>query len=158
MLNEIQAIQNPALGSVLIWKFSQGYSPKESALDGVPLPLAFFVLPLLLHEETRDQLAATKAGLHKFEEKYRDQYDLLFAIQGRALAMRDLSRKSISTGVACGLLTLVPSDAVIWPADIQPPKNLPSSVQGLLRISERLGTWSKQVSLFELTKTLHLEL
>lgn len=158
MLNEIQAIQNPALGSAIIWKFSQGYCPKDSALEGVPLALAFIVLPMLLHEATRDQIASTNAGLFKFTDKYRDKYDLLFSIQDRILAMRELSRKSISMGISSGLLTLVPNDGALWPADVKQPKNLTNSIQSLLKNAEKLGCWSRQVSLFELTKTLHLEL
>jgi Family of unknown function (DUF6521) len=157
MLNDIQSIQNPGLGAALIWKFSQGYAPKESALEGVPFLLAFIVLPLILHKGTRSNISATQAGLYKFEEKYHDKYDLLFAIHDRALAMRELSRKSISTGIATGLLTLVPAEGVIWPNDLPDPKNLPPSITALLKAAKKLGSWARQVSLFELTKTLHLD-
>ena len=119
-------------------------------------PSSFIVLPLLLHEETRKEISSTRAGIYRFEEKYKEKYDLLYAIRNRVVAMRELSRSSIATGIASKLLTLVPDDGVIWPSNIPRPRNVSSSVNELFKAAEKLGSWAHQVSLFELSKTLHL--
>ena len=48
---EVRAIQNPALGSVLIWRAASSYQKNHPAGSFLPLPLSFIVLPILLHEE-----------------------------------------------------------------------------------------------------------
>jgi hypothetical protein len=158
MLNEIQATQNPALGASLIWRFACGYCEPENATEGVFLPLIFLVLPMLLHEETRNEISSTRAGLHKFEEKYKDKYDVLLSIQDRALAMRELSRKSLAIAIASGLITLVPDDGTVWPERKAPPSDLAASTRELLKSAEKIGNWAREVSLFELTRILRMEL
>ncbi len=51
ILNEVQAMQNPALGAALLWRFACGFTP-ESSPNGTPLPLAFVVLPLAFHAKS----------------------------------------------------------------------------------------------------------
>ena len=157
MLSEVQAIQNPALGAGLIWRFACGYCPPDSATDGVPFPLMFVVLPLLLNEDTQSEISSTRAGIYKFEEKYKDKYDLLYSIQGRAGAMRDLSMRSLSIGIATGLLTLVPENGDVWPNNVSAPRSAIQTVSDMLKSAEKLGGWARDVSLFELARTLHLE-
>jgi hypothetical protein len=157
MLSEVQAIQNPALGAALIWRFSSGYCPADAAQEGVPFSLVFVVLPLILNEGIRTQISGTKAGLYKLEEKYKDRYDLLYSIQSRVLAMRELSRRSLQIGIASGLLTLVAEDGAVWPSRLALPNDSDQSLSDLFRAAEKLGTWARQVSLFEFSRTLHIE-
>lgn len=158
LLNEIQAMQNPALGAALLWRFTCGYSP-DSSPTGTPLPLAFVVLPLAFHARSLEEVAGTQAGsgLRKFEEKFRDRGDLLLAIQPRMLAMRDLSMRSLRIGLRAGLLTLVPSEAVLWPRSRSAPPADSKSVTELLRSAEKLGTWCQSLTLFEVAGILKVE-
>ena len=118
ILNEVQAMQNPALGAALLWRFVCGFSP-ESSPNGTPLPLAFVVLPLTFHAKSAEKVSGTlvASGLRKFESKFSDddRGDVLLALQPRMLAMRDLSLRSLRIAIRTGLVTLVPKEAVLWP-------------------------------------------
>lgn len=158
LLNEVHAIQNPALGAALLWRFSCGFSP-ESSEKGTPLPLVFMVLPLVFHARSLKGVTETQAcsGLRKFEEKFRDHGDLLLAIQPRMLAMRELSLRSLRIGLRTGLLTLIPNEAVLWPRSHAPvPADYIAGIN-LLKSAEKLGVWCKDLTLFEITGILKVE-
>lgn len=161
ILNEVQAMQNPALGAALLWRFACGFSP-ESSPDGTPLPLAFVVLPLTFHARSAEKLSGTLAGsgLRKFESKFSDddRGDVLLALQPRMLAMRDLSLRSVRIAIRTGLLTLVPREAVLWPRARSAPPADAKAVGDLLRSAEKLGAWCRDVSLFEVTGLLKVEI
>lgn len=159
LLNEIQAMQNPALGAALLWRFVCGFSP-DSSTKGTPLPLAFIVLPLAFHARSFEEVAGTQSGsgLRKFEEKFRDCGDLLLAIQPRMLAMRDLSLRSLRIGLRAGLMTLVPSEAVLWPRSHASAPAERKSVVDLLKSAEKFGAWCRDLTLFEVAGILKVEL
>jgi len=56
---EIRAIQNPAIGATLIAVAVRGYREASDVHAGMPLPLAFLVLPIVLHAETYRFVAST---------------------------------------------------------------------------------------------------
>lgn len=161
ILNEVQAMQNPALGAVLLWRFACGFSPASSP-NGTPLPLAFVVLPLTLHARSSEKVAGTRpaSGLRKFEAKFSDddRGDILLALQPRTLAMRDLSLRSLRIAIRSGLLTLVPKEAVLWPRSRFAAPAVAKPVVDLLKSAEKLGTWCRDVSLFEFTGLLKVEI
>jgi len=148
---------NSALGAALIWRFARGYCPPDTSINGVPLMLAYTVLPLMFNEDTRSKIISTQSSVYKFEEKYKDKYDLLYLIQGRAMGMRDLTRRSICIGISSGLLNLVPEDGSIYPIYQPVPRSVTRSAKELLKAAEKLGEWAKQFSLFEFSRTLHLD-
>jgi len=158
LLNEVQAVQNPALGAALIWRFVCGYSPASRAM-ATPLPLAFIVLPLAFHARSIEEVRGTQAGsgLRKFEAKFSDRGDLLLAIQPRMLAMRDLSLRSLRIGLRAGLLTLVPTEAALWPRSHAPAPSEVKVVSDLLDSAEKLGLWCRDLTLFEIAGILKVE-
>ena len=109
---EVRAIQNPALGSILIWRAASGYQKTHLTSDFMPLPLAFLVLPILYHEETASLVTTTRtaSGLRKLTEKFRSaeesKTDLLLAVGGRATAMRELSWESLRLAFSSNILAL----------------------------------------------------
>lgn len=159
VLSEVQAMQNPALGSVLVWRFTCGYSPEGSA-DGAPLPLTFLVLPLVLHARTVAEITATQtgSGLRKLEEKFKDRSDLLHSVQSRVMAMRRLSLRSLRIALRAGLITLVPSGATAWPRTRSQAPGMSKPVTELAKASEKLGAWCASLTMFEVLKTLRVEL
>jgi hypothetical protein len=158
ILNEVQAMQNPALGAVLLWRFVCGYSPDSSPV-GTPLVLAFIVLPLALHARSSGEIAGTQAmsGLRKFEEKFRDRSDVLLSIHPRMIAQRDLSLRSLRIGLRAGLLTLVPSEAILWPRTRAAGPTESKATGELLKSAEKFGTWCRNLSLFEVSGLLKVE-
>ncbi len=109
---EVGAIQNPSLGSVLIWRATSSYQKRHPTSDFMPLPLAFLVLPILYHEQTASLVTTTRAasGLHKLTEKFRSaeesKTDLLLAVGGRATAMRELSWESLGLALSSNILAV----------------------------------------------------
>jgi hypothetical protein len=158
LLNEVQAIQNPALGAALLWRFVCGFSPNSST-KGTPLSLAFIVLPLAFHARSLQEVAGTQSGsgLRKFEEKFRDRGDLLLAIQPRMLAMRELSLRSLRIGLRAGLLTLILSEAVLWPRSHASAPAEGKAIVDLLKSAEKLGAWCAALTLFEVAGILKVE-
>lgn len=161
ILNEVQAMQNPALGAALLWRFVCGFSP-ESSPNGTPLPLAFVVLPLTFHAKSAEKVSGTlvASGLRKFESKFSDddRGDVLLALQPRMLAMRDLSLRSLRIAIRTGLVTLVPKDAVLWPRFRSAPPTDAKPVGDLLKSAEKLGSWCRELSLFEVTGLFKVEI
>lgn len=159
LVSEIQAVQNPALGAALMWRFTCGFSPKTAGV-GTPLPLLFVVQPIVLHQRSMERIAGTQArsGLRKFEEKFGGSSDVLLALQPRMLAMRELSLRSFRIGLRSGLLTLVPGDGVVWPRTyaLRPAEG--EGVSDLLKAAEKLGVWCSELSLFEVAGILKLGL
>lgn len=159
ILSEVQAMQNPPLGATLIWRFACGYAPQYDAHDGVPLPLAFVVLPVVLHERTRMEVTSTRvsSGVRKFEEKFRDRGDMLFAINQRAISMRGLTLHSVRQALASGLLTLDSERGSLWPRSYSNPPIDAKSVLELLGAAEKLGNWCRSLSVYEISGILRVE-
>ncbi|MGV0127803.1 three component ABC system middle component [Burkholderia gladioli] len=160
LLDEIDAIQNPGLGAALIWRTVCGYYGSSNKTEGCPAVLAFLVLPVIFNEDLREVITKTfkSSGIRKFESKFVKQIDLLFSIQERADAMRDLSRRSLALSLSTGLLTLSTESALLWPRSTTFTRALPSEVLTLASAAEKLGMWAQQTSLRELTYSLRLEL
>jgi hypothetical protein len=87
-LTELEIVQNPALGAYVLWRFGVGFQSE----DGRPaaLPLAFLVLPLLLHQPTLKMIKSTQkaSGLALFAAKLGQERENLLAVHERALALR----------------------------------------------------------------------
>ncbi|MBL9149860.1 MAG: hypothetical protein JNM94_14305 [Phycisphaerae bacterium] len=151
-------MQNPALGAALIWRFVCGFTPNSSA-TGTPLPLAFIVLPIALHTRTLERVTSTKSesGLRKLEEKFSAHGDLVLAIQSRMLAMRQLSLRSVRIGLWSGLMTLVPSEGVLWPRSRAAAPPGEKATRELLKSAEKLGAWCRPLTLFEVSGILKVE-
>lgn len=105
-LSEIEIIQNPALGAYTLWRFGLGFQSE----DGRPavFPLAFLVLPVVLHRSTLGIISSTQraSGLALFAAKLGQERENLLAVHERALALRLLTLQSISVGINERLLTL----------------------------------------------------
>jgi hypothetical protein len=60
-LNEFEIVQNPALGAYAIWRFGLGFQSEEGR--PAALPLAFLILPLVLHRPTLEMINSTRKAL-----------------------------------------------------------------------------------------------
>lgn len=160
LLDEFDAIQNPALGAILIWRAVCGYYSESSNVDAAPATLAFIVLPLVFNEDLREVIGKTfkSSGIRKFESKFQKQVDLLFSIQERADAMLDLSRRSLAISISSGLVTLTPATATLSPRTKTMPAAQTLGISELTSAAEKIGIWAQQISLRELCSALRLEL
>jgi len=98
---ETRNVQNPALGGMLLWRFTIGYEEASKVKAPTPLPLLFIVLPMVYHKETADLISSTlkASGLrnyvNKFSETKTSKSDLVYATYDRAIKMRGLSLESL---------------------------------------------------------------
>jgi hypothetical protein len=156
-LSEIEIVQNPALCAFALWRFGLGFQCE----DGRPaiLPLAFLVLPLVLHRTTLEMINSTRraSGLALFAAKLGERRELLFAVHERALALRHLTLQSIGMGVASGLLTL-DYDATTLRANAPKPDaskpKLPERVRSFSAAADKIGYWFSKVTLNQVALTL----
>jgi|SRR5579859_3546897 len=158
---ETRAIQNPALGATLIAAAARGYSEASGVHAGMPVPLAFLVLPIVLHAATHRLVAGTlkKSGLRYFADKFGQsknaQSDLLLAIQRRALAMRPTTFEALDVMLHSGIAVLDYKKAELSPTDtFSKVLNAIQAERELYAESEKLGHWFGLLSPFELTTIL----
>jgi hypothetical protein len=155
---EVRAIQNPGLGSILIWRSVSRYQQTHEIRGFMPLPLAFLVLPMLFHEETALVVASTKtsSGLRKLTEKFRSaeesKTDLLLSVGSRAAEMRTLSWEAIRLGVSSNLIVLNTREGNLMSlTETSLVAGVPFQVRPLLANAEKLGAWFAGLSLYEIS-------
>ena len=160
---ELRAVQNPGLGAMLLWRCCSAYTATNSRGEPVPLPLLFFVLPILLHRETAELVTSTRldSGLRKCVEKFQlaaqNKTDLLLAIGPRARAMRELTSQSLGIAILSRLVAIDdPKGTVFSLSDTPAVAGIPASVRRLLGGAEKLGSWFGQLSLYEITVLLQV--
>lgn len=161
---EVRAVQNPALGAMLLWRCCVGYSSAHERAQSAPLPLLFLILPMLLHKDTAELVMSTQraSGLRKFVEKFQlaaqSKTDLLLAIGPRAQAMRKLTGDSLGLAVVSNLVTVDRDGRVMAVSETPAAAGIPLSIRPLLGAAEKLGTWFAQVSDYETALLLQVTL
>ena len=160
-LTELDIVQNPAVGAYLMWQFALGY--QENGADAVPVPLAFLVLPMLLHRQTFDEVASTRkaSGLPLFTAKFDKEREILMGIHGRAIQLRPLSLQSIGVAATSKLVRIDYESAQIhgYPLDlldVAKPK-LPERLKGFASAADKLGYWFSKLSLAQVASTLKVD-
>jgi hypothetical protein len=156
LTRELDAIQNPALGAMLIWRFVAGFDTGSTTGAGAPLPYAFLPLPMLMHEETAALLleTRTRSGIRKFTEKFMSskeaKSDLLLVLNNRMAQMRPLSLRSIHIALGSSHVGVDLQHALLFPLSRTAPRTgIPEDVRPLLSAAERLGVWLSGLTLYE---------
>lgn len=159
--HEVWDMQNPALGAALLWRFVMAH--KEGAPPGVDcaLPLAFLVLPVVLHEESAELLRGTqrRSGLRVFAGKFRATpgvgVDALMGLQRRAVDMRAVSMSALQLAMSAALLRCELDTATVRVARVRAmPTGWPTEVRRLGGLAEKFGRWCGELSLYEVASTL----
>lgn len=160
-LSELDVVQNPAIGSFLIWHFALGY--QEDGAEAVPLPLAFLVLPVLLHCPTFDAVASTRksSGLPLFAAKFEKEREMLMELHGRALQLRPLSLQSISVAVTSRLVKIDYENAALhgYSLDLLGAKKpaIPERLKGFAGAADKLGYWFSKLGIPQIASTLRID-
>jgi hypothetical protein len=159
-LSEIEIVQNPALGAYAIWRFGLGFQSEDSR--PAAFPLAFLVLPLVLHRPTLGIITSTQraSGLALFAAKLGQERENLLAVHERALVLRQLTLQSIAMGVAERLLTLDYVSATIrsnTPETTVRKPTLPERIRGFSGAAEKVGYWFSKLGLHQVASTLAVE-
>jgi hypothetical protein len=137
-------VQNEALGAYALWRFGLGFQERDG--HAVTLPLAFLLLPLVLHAPTLAVVLGTQkaSGLHLFAGKIGEQREDLLAVHDRALALRQLTLSSLMVAEQSGLVRIEPSTATVRAFsphhELQAPA-LPERIRRIAPASEKIGYW-----------------
>lgn len=159
-LSEIEIIQNPALGSYLLWCYGTGYQ------EGRDLPssalLGFLVLPLILHKTTSKLVSSTRkgSGLSLFAAKFSEAREDLLAVQARAAALRPLTLQSLAVGTSARLLTIDYAAATIRANRLDEgasAPNLPERLRPLAAAAEKVGHWFAAAGAHQVAATLRVD-
>ena len=77
LTQETRCVQNSALGAVLLWRYTSGWTKHNKTSAHPPLQLLFIVLPILFHRETLTILKSTNrpSKLLKNSAKWDPQID-----------------------------------------------------------------------------------
>lgn len=154
-LSELERVYNPVLGAYLVWRTTQGHFTEAS--QGLLLPLAYLILPIALHGQSRDALTRTNlgSGLSLFAAKLGNKQEDLLAIHERVHALRSLSHASITAAAMTNMLYLDPAAAKLLPLDIKPPTPPPNIVK-LGNSCEKLGMWLSRMPVEQVASTLRV--
>ncbi|MGF6572514.1 hypothetical protein SAMN05443245_4669 [Paraburkholderia fungorum] len=157
MLNkEMWEVQNPGLGAALIWQFGRAFASQSE--DAVPLPYAFFVIPLLYNKSTLEVVVRTNKGLRKIDEKLNNDESISTTAQMNVLSMRNLSSESLGIALRAGLLSVQTEEATFRCRVKEPPVLEGKMPKELMKAAEKLGRWAAGVSLREFCFVFRLEL
>lgn len=156
-LSEAAIVQNESLGAYAIWRFGLGFQERDG--HTVSLPLAFLLLPLVLHAPTLAMVLGTQkaSGLHLFAGKLGEQREDLLAVHGRALALRQLTLGSLMVAEQSRLVRIEPSTATVRAFSphhgLQAP-SLPERIRRIAPACEKIGYWFACLSDQQVAHTL----
>ncbi|MDF7822548.1 DUF6521 family protein [Pontiellaceae bacterium B12227] len=140
VLFEQQVVQNSGLGAETLWHaVSEAYEVKNR-VEGMPLLLAFIVLPLAFHKRSANALASkVKPGaLYKAVASDRE---ITLGLQERMQALSGRTLQSLSIGFSTGLLLLDSgAEPQLIPGRKSPPTvHVTEEVKTLLSAAKRIG-------------------
>lgn len=156
-LNELEKVQNSALGAYCLWQFGLAY--QDEAPNAPHLPLHFLVLPLLFHHTSLDHLVSTRSssGLALFAAKLGDRQEDLLAVHERVRALRELTLASIGLAVSRGICTLDDTTASLRSNTVSTKKlDVPERLKPLTAGSKKLGVWFARLELAQIALVLRV--
>lgn len=158
-LSEAAIVQNEALGAYALWRFGLGFQERDG--HAATLPLAFLLLPLVLHGPTLAMVLATykASGLHLFAGKLGEQREDLIAVHSRSLTLRHLTLRSLMFAEQARLIRIEPAAATLWsysPHDGMAAPSLPERIRRLGPACERVGYWFAGLPEQQIARTLKI--
>lgn len=137
---EEQSLFNPAFGGLLIRTVCKAYTGDGSVL--MPLPLAFLLLPIILHERMRATLPTLKTLFATWAANHPEE---IAGFGDRAQGMTDVTREAIQFGCAQQWLAVSSAGLGAGPAKLRPdPPRLPTDtddVRACYEAARFLGRW-----------------
>lgn len=94
---------NPAFCCTLLTAACAGY--QEAPGRNLPFPVAFMVLPIVLHKQTRQSLPPTTRS--SFPAWIQDNASLKIQFQERLVSLKPHTREAILLGISTGWLELI---------------------------------------------------
>jgi len=123
---EVANLLNPAFCAILLSDAISGYGTEDQA--GMPYPLAFLVLPLVLHQPTRDAFPRTvRTRMHVW---LQDRPQLRVGFAGRVRSLVPYTKEALQFAMGTDIVRINDSGALIpgvaqigdsnWSSDAEP--------------------------------------
>lgn len=123
---EVASLLNPAFCSILLMDAMAGFQVEKN--DGLPYPISFLVLPLVLHKQTREAFPTKRSTkMHVWVQK-NPEFRIGFA--GRVRQLVPFTKEAIAFGINAGTFSLTDQAALkvlksdtaktIWPDEEEP--------------------------------------
>ena len=161
LAKEAWLINNPALGSYLIWTFSlECYNNTQQPIHPSKI---FCLFPFIYYLNTRDILSCTNfsSNLHAYIAKFYTTKacgtDIALSIHARVDAQKEKTLESLITAFDCGLLMIDINSGLIIPnTRIKPVarNELDKEIKDLYDSSRKLGKWFSNMNTEEITRTI----
>lgn len=106
---DVAYLFNPAFCTALLNRIASGYQGDTER--GLPYPLAFVALPLILHPTSADLLPSTSRS--KFHGWLQENPQVIFGFSDRARAMAPIVREAVSFGLRYDIYQLGAQHALV---------------------------------------------
>jgi len=157
VLFEQRVIQNTGLAAEALWHAVQEAHAAKGRAEGVPLPLAFLVLPLTFHQRTAEILAAKAQSGAIFKAVSEDR-EITVGLQSRMQAMSERTWQALSIAFHAGLLQLDQDrERQLLPGRKSPPVvHSTHDVKTVLNAAKRVGRAFAEMSVVQLSTHLNI--
>lgn len=157
VLFEQRVIQNTGLAAETIWQAVYEAYETKGRTEGVPLPMAFLVLPLTFHQRTA-RVLAKKTQPGALYKALADDREITVDLQRRMQAMSERTFQALSIGFHTGLLRLDqdPERQLIPGKRTQPVAHVTDEVNTIMKAAKRVGRAFAEMSLEQLC--IHLRI
>lgn len=139
--HEFDAVQNPALGALLLWTFVAEYFKAKGENEGPTLPHMMLVLPILFNKDFVENIykRKIKGGLYN---ALNEDMTLFAGVQNRIQAMNELTLRSINFCCSAKIVLLDKKSYEFIPvrSKVQDYKHN-ESIHKMLAAAKRLGNW-----------------
>jgi hypothetical protein len=121
---EIANLFNPAFCALLLREGAVGFAQREPT--GIPYPLLFVLLPIVLHRATREKLpSSTATKMHPWIEEHQEAK---IGFSQRCSAVSAFTREAVIFALGSGLVSISPNATIqaapsfrlkrlTWPTD-----------------------------------------
>ena len=153
-LFELDLVQNTGLASEIIVATAVAYYKEKNAINGLPFPLSFLVLPLLFHRRTVDVIKKRK-GSGVLYKVIKEDKEILVGLQSRMESLFDRTLSAYSLAISANVLTIDLETVELIPLiPIIPKSALPitGSARDIFIAASRLGKAFAEHSVEEIIK------
>lgn len=158
ILFEQKIVQNPGLGAEALWyAVHEAYEGKDRT-EGMPLFLAFIVLPLAFHRRSANALAS-KAKPGALYKAVAGDREITLGLQERMQALSERTLQSLSVAFSTGLLLLDHDEAPqLIPGRKSPPVvHVTEEVKTLLAAAKRIGQATAELPPAQIATHLNIQ-
>lgn len=157
VLFEQQIVQNPALGAEALWYAVNEAYRENNRTGGMPLFMAFIVLPLTFHRRSARELAS-KARPGALYKALASNREITIGLQRRMEALSERTLQSLSVAFSTGLLLLDSEEGPqLIPGKKSPPVvHATEEVKTVLAAAKRVGWATAELSFAQIATHLNI--